>query len=96
MKSKSLSCDGEQPWHVQFCQPNPSARAEWLFAGIIDRALHHWGHVPLLTVDPVTKSLPTLRLTQRYPTTTSPLSPAIRLSLCSHQVSNCLVRHRVE
>ena len=31
--------------------PNPSARAEWLFAGIIDRALHHWGHVPLLTVD---------------------------------------------
>ena len=26
--------------------PNPSARAEWLFAGIIDRVLHHWGHVP--------------------------------------------------
>ena len=25
--------------------PNPSARAEWLLAGIIDRALHHWGHV---------------------------------------------------
>ena len=25
--------------------PNPSARAEWLFAGIIDGALHHWGHV---------------------------------------------------
>ena len=25
--------------------PNPAARAEWLFAGIIDRALHHWGHV---------------------------------------------------
>ena len=25
--------------------PNPSARAEWLFAGIIDRALHHWDHV---------------------------------------------------
>ena len=29
-------------------QPNPSARREWLFAGIIDRALHHWGHVPAL------------------------------------------------
>ena len=28
--------------------PNPSARAEWLFAGIIDRALHHWRHVPAL------------------------------------------------
>ena len=26
--------------------PNPSARAEWFFAGIIDGALHHWGHVP--------------------------------------------------
>ena len=28
--------------------PNPSVRAEWLFAGIINRALHHWGHVPAL------------------------------------------------
>ena len=28
--------------------PNPSARAEWLLAGIIDRALNHWGHVPAL------------------------------------------------
>ena len=28
--------------------PNPSARTEWLFAGIIDRALHHWKHVPAL------------------------------------------------
>ena len=28
--------------------PNPSERREWLFAGIIDRALHHWGHVPAL------------------------------------------------
>ena len=25
--------------------PNPSARAQWLLAGIIDRALHHWSHV---------------------------------------------------
>ena len=25
--------------------PNPSARAQWLFARIIDRALHHWSHV---------------------------------------------------
>ena len=24
---------------------NRLARAEWLFGGIIDRALHHWGHV---------------------------------------------------
>ena len=28
--------------------PNPSARAEWLLAGITDRALHNWGHVPPL------------------------------------------------
>ena len=32
--------------------PNPSARADWLFAGIIDRALHHWGHVPSLDGGP--------------------------------------------
>ena len=25
--------------------PNPSAWAEWLLAGIVDRALHQWGHV---------------------------------------------------
>ena len=31
--------------------PNPSARAEWLFA-VIDRALHHWGHVPALDRGP--------------------------------------------
>ena len=28
--------------------PYPSARDEWLFASIIDRAMNHWGHVPLL------------------------------------------------
>ena len=28
--------------------PNPSARAEWLLASIIDGALRHWGHVPPL------------------------------------------------
>ena len=28
--------------------PNPSARVGWLFTGIIDRASHHWGHVPAL------------------------------------------------
>ena len=32
--------------------PNPSARAEWLFAGIIVRALHHLGHVPALDGEP--------------------------------------------
>ena len=32
--------------------PNPWARAEWLLAGIIDRVLHHWGHVPPLDGGP--------------------------------------------
>ena len=32
--------------------PNLSARAEWLFASIMDRALHHWGHVPPLDGGP--------------------------------------------
>ena len=30
--------------------PNPSAREQWLFTSIIDTALHHRSHVPLLTV----------------------------------------------
>ena len=33
---------------TQAVLPNPSARAEWLLTGIIDRALHHWGYVPPL------------------------------------------------
>ena len=32
--------------------PNPSTSTEWLFAGIIDRALHHWEHVPALDGGP--------------------------------------------
>ena len=28
--------------------PNPSAGAEWFLAGIIDRALDHWCHAPIL------------------------------------------------
>ena len=32
--------------------PIASARAEWLFAGIIDRALHHWGDVLALDGGP--------------------------------------------
>ena len=31
--------------------PNPSACAEWLLAGLIDRALNHWGHAPPLDGD---------------------------------------------
>ena len=31
--------------------PNPSARTEWPFAGIIDRAFHHWD-VPALDLGP--------------------------------------------
>ena len=32
--------------------PNPSARAEWPFPGIIDRALHLWRHVDALDGGP--------------------------------------------
>ena len=37
---------------------NPAA--EWLLAGIIDGALHHWRHVTLLTVDLATTTTPTI------------------------------------
>ena len=74
---------------------NPSARTEWLLAGVIDRAVHHWDMSLLLTVDLATTTMPTPRLTQQYLTitTTSRLSPIVRSSLCSHQVSNRLVPH---
>ena len=92
MKSKSLSIAEGQSWVAQFL-PNPSARAEWLLAGIIDRALHQWRHVPALDGGLATTTSTTLRLTQPYLTTTMTLSPwrAARMNLCSHQVSSCLV-----
>ena len=83
MRSKSLSYE-----------PNPSARAEWLFALSLMEACSTGDMSSLLTVDPATTTMPTPRLTQRYQktTTTSPLSPAVCLSLCSYQVLECLVR----
>ena len=69
--------------------PNPSARAEWLFAGIIDEPCVTGDKSSLLTVDPATTTSLTPRLTQKHQTMmTSSLSPAVRSSLCSHQVSN--------
>ena len=37
---------------AQTVLPSPSARAEWLLAGVFDRAVHHWGHVPALDGGP--------------------------------------------
>ena len=49
-----------------------------------------------MTTDPATTTMPTPRQTQPYlMMTTSPLSRAVRMSLCSHQVSHCLVCPRV-
>ena len=70
---------------------NPSARAQWLFPSIIDRALHHWRRVLALDGGPVTTASLTLRLTQQYQMTTLSLSLALRMSLCSLQVSSCHV-----
>ena len=44
-KSRSLFFESG---HDTGSSPGPSARAEWLLAGIIDSALHHSGHVPPL------------------------------------------------
>ena len=70
--------------------PNPSARAEWLFAGIIDRALHHWGHVPALDGGPgcstLTSTVPTLTRHFLTTMTTSP-SRVSRRKPCSLPVS---------
>ena len=56
--------------------PNPSARAEWLLARIIDRAVHHRGYAPPLDGGP-----------HQMTTMTSPPSPVNRSHLCSHQAS---------
>ena len=45
MRSKSLSCE-EQPWHERSCRTHRHAQS------IIDRAVHHWGHVPPLDGGP--------------------------------------------
>ena len=71
--------------------PNPSARAEWFLAGVIDRALHRWRHVPPLDGGPGDHDFADSETDTAIQTTTSPLSQVMRLSLCSHQVSNCLV-----
>ena len=64
--------------------PNPSARAVWLFAGIIDRALHRWRRVPALDGGPGDHDLDEMTMT---------LSPwrAAHMNLCSHQVPDCPV-----
>ena len=91
-KSKLLSCDGGQPWLAQSCrilQPEQRGSSQALLTELCTT-----GDTSLLsTAGPVTTTSPTLRLTQQDQTmtTTSPLSPAVRSSLCSHQVSNRLV-----
>ena len=64
-----------------------SAKSLQLFAGIIIEPCITGDISSLLTVDLATATMPTPRLTQRYQTatTTSPLSPAVRSSLCSHE-----------
>ena len=77
--------------------PNPSARAERLFAGIIDRALHHWGHVSPLCGGPCDHDHADSETDTATPFNDDdiPLSPVVRSSPCSHHVSNNLVRTRV-
>ena len=56
--------------------PDPSAQAEWLLAGFTNRALHHWGHVLLWTVDLATTTTQTPRLAQQYQMTTMTSLPS--------------------
>ena len=65
---------------------NPSARAEWLFAGIVGPCVAG----VMFSSCRWTTTMPTQRLIEQHqtmPTTTSPLSPFARLSLSSRQVS---------
>ena len=89
-KSKSPSCGGE-PWHVQLCRILRREQSVFALVSLVEHC--STGDTSfLLMVDLVNTTLPTLRLTQQYQTTTtSPLSRVVRLSLCRNQVSNCLV-----
>ena len=95
MRSKSLFHRGEQPWHEQFCQIHLHAQNSFSLVSSIEPCIT-WDMSSLLTVDPATTTSLTPRLTQQYQTmtTTSLLSPVVRSSLCSHQVSYRLVRPR--
>ena len=85
MRVKSLFYGGEQPWQEQFCQIHRHGQ----LVSLMEPCITGDTSAPL-TVDPATTTMPTPRLPQRYQTMTptSPLSPAVRSSLCSHQVSN--------
>ena len=76
--------------------PNTSARAKWLFAGIIDRALHHWGHVAALDGGPGEHDLDDSETDTAIPDEGVVVSPwrATRVNLCIHQVSDCPVYPR--
>ena len=65
--------------------PNPSARAEWLLAGIIGRDLSHWAQAPPLTmtVTPTQEQTPPYLMTMMM--TTSPPSPVDNPRHCSIQ-----------
>ena len=71
--------------------PNPSALAEWLLAGIIDRGSASFGVMSLLsTVELEDHDHVDSELTQPCQTTTTSLpSPVKRQRLCSHQASRC-------
>ena len=75
--------------------PNPSARAEWFFAGIIDRALNRWGHVPALDCDggPGDHDLDDFETDTATPDDDDDIvsQRATRSNVCSHQVPNCSV-----
>ena len=66
--------------------PNLSAWAEWLFAGIIDGALHHWGHVPALDGGPGDHDL------EDFETDTAIPDDDDGTNLCGQQVSGSPVR----
>ena len=60
--------------------PNPSARAEWPPAGIIDRALPHWGHVPALDGGPSDHDL-----ADSENDTATPDDDNVCLASCAHE-----------
>ena len=75
--------------------PNPSARAEWLLAGLMDRGSQslepcspHLTEETSMTTAQTQGQTPPYLMTTMMMTTTSPLSPVNHLRHCSHQASS--------
>ena len=87
MSAESIQRRWKHEFQIALLRPKKSSSASRVaLRGIIDRTLHHWGHVTPLDGGPHDHDHATPRLTQQYrmTTMTSPPSSVNRSDLSSH------------